>query len=70
MNKSMNLTDWLLLLTLFFLWGGSFFFNEVVLRQLSPFTLVFARVSLAAVFLWIFIFISGEKLQFSRQLLW
>lgn len=68
MNKSMNLTDWLLLLLLSLLWGGSFFFNEIVLRQLAPFTLVFARVSLAAIFLWVFIFFSEEKIKISRQL--
>ena len=68
MNKSMKLTDWLLLLLLSFLWGGSFFFNEVILRQLSPFTLVFLRVFIAAIILWIFIFISGDRPRFSRQL--
>jgi drug/metabolite transporter (DMT)-like permease len=68
MNISMKLSEWLLLLLLSLLWGGSFFFNEVVLRQLSPFTLVFARVFLAAVFLWIFILLSGERLQFTREL--
>ena len=41
----------------------------MVLRQLSPFTLVFLRVFLAAVILWIFIFISGDRPRFSRQLL-
>ncbi len=61
MNKSMDLTDWLLLLLLSLLWGGSFFFNEIILRQLAPFTLVFARVSLAAVFLWVFIFFSRGR---------
>ncbi len=68
MNKSMKLTDWLLLFLLSLLWGGSFFFNEIVLRQLSPFTLVFARVSLGAVFLWLFVFISGERPKLSGQL--
>ncbi len=68
MNKSMQITDWLLLFLLSLLWGGSFFFNEIVLRQLSPFTLVFTRVSLGAVFLWIFVFLSGERPQVTRQL--
>ena len=68
MNKSMKLADWLLLLMLSFLWGGSFFFNEIVLRQLAPFTLVFARVALAAIFLWVYIFFTGEKIELSRQL--
>jgi drug/metabolite transporter (DMT)-like permease len=33
------------------LWGGSFFFNGVVLRELPPFTLVLLRVALAALML-------------------
>ncbi len=43
--------DWALLAVLSVLWGGSFFFNGVALKQLPPFTLVFLRVALAAVIL-------------------
>jgi drug/metabolite transporter (DMT)-like permease len=43
--------DWGLLGVLSVLWGGSFFFNGVALRELSPLTLVFLRVALAAVIL-------------------
>ena len=43
--------DWLLLGLLSVLWGGSFFFNGVVLKELPPFTLVFLRVALAALML-------------------
>jgi drug/metabolite transporter (DMT)-like permease len=43
--------DWLLLGFLSILWGGSFFFNGVALKQLPPFTLVFIRVALAAAIL-------------------
>lgn len=43
--------DWALLAALSVLWGGSFFFNGVVLRELPPFTLVFLRVALAAIIL-------------------
>jgi drug/metabolite transporter (DMT)-like permease len=43
--------DWALLGVLSVLWGGSFFFNGVALRELSPLTLVFLRVALAAVIL-------------------
>ena len=35
-------------LSLSVLWGGSFFFAKVALGELGPFTVVFARVSLAA----------------------
>jgi len=43
--------DWALLAALSVLWGGSFFFNGVVLRELPPFTLVLLRVLLAAMIL-------------------
>lgn len=43
--------DWSLLAALSVLWGGSFFFNGVVLRELPPFTLVLLRVALAAIIL-------------------
>ena len=43
--------DWSLLAALSVLWGGSFFFNGVVLRELPPFTLVLLRVALAAIVL-------------------
>ncbi|MGB8399699.1 DMT family transporter [Bradyrhizobium sp.] len=43
--------DWSLLGLLSILWGGSFFFNGVVLRELPPLTLVFLRVALASVIL-------------------
>src|SRR6201988_764689 len=43
--------DWSLLAVLSVLWGGSFFFNGVVLRELPPLTLVLTRVALAAAIL-------------------
>src|SRR6266567_3920899 len=43
--------DWSLLGVLSVLWGGSFFFNGVVLRELPPLTLVLLRVALAAILL-------------------
>jgi drug/metabolite transporter (DMT)-like permease len=43
----MALRVWLWLLSLSVLWGGSFFFAKVAVGELGPFTVVFARVSLA-----------------------
>jgi drug/metabolite transporter (DMT)-like permease len=43
--------DWASLGVLSVLWGGSFFFNGVALRELPPLTLVFLRVALAAMIL-------------------
>jgi drug/metabolite transporter (DMT)-like permease len=49
--SSIDARDWSLLGLLSILWGGSFFFNGVVLKELPPFTLVFLRVALAALML-------------------
>jgi drug/metabolite transporter (DMT)-like permease len=40
--------DWLLLVLLSILWGGSFFFVAIAVREIPPLTLVLARVALAA----------------------
>ena len=51
----MGSREWLLLITLSVIWGGSFFFTGVAVRELPPFTLVTLRVSLAALALLIVI---------------
>jgi drug/metabolite transporter (DMT)-like permease len=43
--------DWSLLAVLSVLWGGSFFFVGVVIRELPPLTVVLLRVALAALIL-------------------
>ncbi|MBS0559742.1 MAG: DMT family transporter [Proteobacteria bacterium] len=43
--------EWAMLLALAVLWGGSFFFNGVAVRELPSFTLVWLRVACAAVVL-------------------
>jgi drug/metabolite transporter (DMT)-like permease len=45
---AMHRHDWLLLVALSVLWGGSFFFNGVALRELPPLTVAFARVFFGA----------------------
>src|ERR1700712_2240589 len=50
-NTSIDARDWSLLGLLSILWGGSFFFNGVVLRELPPLTLVWLRVALASLLL-------------------
>lgn len=51
-NKTMGVGDWVRLLTLSVLWGGSFFFVEVAVHAIPPLTLVSLRVGLAALALW------------------
>src|ERR1700675_4773506 len=50
-DDRMDARDWSLLAVLSVLWGGSFFFNGVVLRELPPLTVVLLRVALAAIIL-------------------
>jgi drug/metabolite transporter (DMT)-like permease len=47
----MDERDWALLVLLSVLWGGSFFFTGVAVRELPPFTIVLARVAIAAALL-------------------
>ena len=54
--------EWGLLVFLSLIWGGSFFFAEVALRDLGPFTIVFARVSIAAVALLVFVYLTGNRM--------
>ncbi len=54
--------EWLLLLTLSVLWGGSFFFGEVALDELFPLTLVLGRVGLAAVALNLVVLATGYRM--------
>jgi len=56
----MSSFDWVMLLSLSLIWGGSFFLNAVILTELPTLTLVAARVSLAAVTLWGFAAITGR----------
>jgi drug/metabolite transporter (DMT)-like permease len=44
----MTTGDWGLLVLLSALWGGSFFFSKVIVREVPPFTLVLVRFAIAA----------------------
>ena len=50
-NRSMGPLEWALLLALSVLWGGSFFFTALAVRELPPLTIVALRVGLAALLL-------------------
>ena len=55
----MSATVWGAISLLSLLWGVSFFFTEVALESVPPFSIVTARVALAMVMLWIFILARG-----------
>lgn len=60
--RPMSPLEWLLLLALSLLWGGSFLFNELALRGLPPFTLVLCRAALAAMTLGLVLRARGLRL--------
>ena len=55
-NNTMGAREWMMLIILSILWGGSFFFVEVVLEDLPTFTIVALRVLIAAIALWSIVF--------------
>lgn len=60
-GMTMGAAEWLLLVILSVLWGGSFFFNAVALDELPTLTVVLARVGLAALALWCLIALRGRR---------
>ncbi|HEY6257741.1 MAG TPA: DMT family transporter [Xanthobacteraceae bacterium] len=58
----MDERDWVLLLLLSILWGGSFFFNGVAVRELPPLTIVLVRVAIAAALLLPVLWARGARL--------
>jgi drug/metabolite transporter (DMT)-like permease len=66
-NRAMTAFEWGLLLTLSVLWGGSFFFVGVAVKELPPLTIVALRVALAALALLALLPITGVKLPTSLQ---
>lgn len=62
----MRAADWLLLVLLSVLWGATFLFIAVAVREVPPFTLVLARVSLAALVLIPLVYAFGHHLPATR----
>lgn len=54
-----------MLILLSAIWGSSFFLHEIALRDMQPFTIVAARLVLAALALNILIIVRGQRLNFS-----
>lgn len=72
MQKSslkMGATEWILLIVLSILWGSSFFFIEIAIQELPTFTVVAARVGLAALILIVFAYWRGMHIPLSAKAL-
>ncbi|WP_206060476.1 DMT family transporter [Nitrincola alkalilacustris] len=61
-NHSMGPVEWILLITLSILWGGSFFFVGVAVDALGPLTIVALRVGLAAIALNLVVVLMGLRM--------
>ena len=62
-DSSLKMTPfaWLMLVTLSVVWGGTFFFQEIAVREMPTFTIVACRVAIAAALLWgVTIFVGGS----------
>lgn len=66
-NKTMTPVEWGLLLFLSVLWGGSFFFNGVAVRELPTLTIILGRVFLAAATLWLVLAVLGQGMPRDRR---
>src|SRR5690349_24399276 len=56
----MNRSDWATLLILAAMWGAAFMFIGVAVREVSPLTYVWVRVTIAAVAMWAWVAWRGE----------
>ena len=66
MMMKMTVMDWGLLGVLSILWGGTFFFTSIAVSELPPLTVVFLRVSIAALALFIYLRMRGITLPRNR----
>jgi drug/metabolite transporter (DMT)-like permease len=67
-NKPMTPLEWGLLITLSIVWGGSYFFNAIAVRELPTFTVVMGRVGLAALILLIAMRALGKKMPNDKKI--
>lgn len=58
---TMGTGEWLMLIILSILWGGSFFFIGILVSEIPTLTIVALRVGLAAITLWGIVFIMGLR---------
>jgi drug/metabolite transporter (DMT)-like permease len=64
----MSALEWGMLLALATVWGGSFFFNDVAVRDLPVLSVVVGRVALAALILMAILRLRGERLPRGRRI--
>src|SRR5262245_36345613 len=67
-TRSMSGSDWLLLILLSIVWGGSFFFAKIAIAELPPLTIVLARVVIAATALHRLVIAMGQRMPVEASL--
>ena len=67
-NKVMGIKEWSLIVILSILWGGSFFFVGVAVKEIPPLTIVLCRVALASIILLAIVYLKGDKMPSSPGL--
>jgi drug/metabolite transporter (DMT)-like permease len=65
----MGAPEWIALLALSTLWGGSFFFYKVLVAELPPFTVVLGRVGIAALALHLLLLARRDPLRLAPHML-
>ena len=65
--RSMTPAQWATLLALSVLWGGAFLFNAVAVAEIPVFTVVVARVAIAAMVLFMILRLTGRTLPTDRR---
>lgn len=66
-NQQMSMTDIVMLAGLSLLWGGSFFFVEILIAYLPPLTIVTCRVGFAALGLWAIVLVLRTPLPTTQK---
>jgi len=61
-NAVMGLREWGLILILSIIWGGSFFFIGVAVKEMTPLTIVLCRVGAAALILLVVVKLTGRQM--------
>ena len=67
-NRVMGIKEWSLIVILSILWGGSFFFVGVAVKEMPPLTIVLCRVALASIILLAIVYLKGDKMPSSPGL--
>ncbi len=64
----MGPTEWAMLVVLSAIWGGSFYFFAVIIKELPVFTIVFFRVFLASAALWAFLLLTRQTVSITSTM--